>query len=299
MIHLSWGMTYPNFRHGCCACLQWKPFANAVIMSLNFGWWWFGIHETRSLLCISRTVSLFMPRASSWHGSILHGGINGSLPEVWNNDEQTDQIRFLSLITSETKTKFPAEAWARQMRVLIRISKTLESWENNWRQHLRHAITIPSVTNRCFAAIEKSSESHRRTAIKLEFRHLNRLLCRSRNSILHCFSCDAMDSVAISLQFMYVDYLETNSRLLSILFGCRCRHLANEISLLRKFEKENKRVVIGRRGSLVANRSNAISIVIAQYIESAHLLPVSQINIMSINMRVRAAHAKINIYLRH
>lgn len=80
---------YPYLRHGCCACLQWKPFANAVITNLNFGEWWFGVHETRSLPCINRTDSRLMPRASNWHGSILHGGINGSFPEVWNTIDKS------------------------------------------------------------------------------------------------------------------------------------------------------------------------------------------------------------------
>lgn len=88
---LSNDKSYPYLRHGCCACLQWKPFANAVITNLNFGEWWLGVHETRSLPCINRTDSRLIPRASNWHGSILHGGINGSFPDVWNECDKSNR----------------------------------------------------------------------------------------------------------------------------------------------------------------------------------------------------------------
>lgn len=102
--------SYPYFRHGWCACLQWKPFANAVITNLNFGEWRFGIHETRSLPCINRTDSRLMPRASNWQGSIFHDGINGSFPDVWNKIDNCKTIELDNVRESRVSEKYqPSE----------------------------------------------------------------------------------------------------------------------------------------------------------------------------------------------
>lgn len=78
----SYWMVYPNFKQGCFPWLQWYPLPNVVIISLYFGEWWFGVHDTRSSPSVNRTISLLTPCASILHGSNFHGGVNASLPVI-------------------------------------------------------------------------------------------------------------------------------------------------------------------------------------------------------------------------